>query len=447
MPLAPLSSQAYGRSGLPKARLVNMYVERTPEGPTDSVRRGRPGLVASSTIGNGPIRGVMTHQGDRFVLSGTRVYRAGVQVGIIPGLYRVRYAQSDTQLVIVADGIVYLVGGSVTTIAMPDGELVSDVAYAAGRFIYTMADTGKFRYSDIADAETIGGLNFATAESNPDAIVSVETLGQDVLFFGQSTTEWWGPTSDIAAPFQPYTGRRYDVGSAAQNSAARIDNGLFFVGTAQRSDRTDLKVYRTSSIAEVISTPAIDAFLARCADISLATAVEVPMEGRSFYVLNIPGVTSVAFDVREKTWAEWSSYGEDIFRIQVADAGIYGDFDTSQLWTVDPEATTDGSDPLVRICSAYVPTISRERMSSLHLYGARGEGALGTSPVVEMRYTDTDDAGWGVWVSASLGAYGEHPKARWFQLGQMQPPGRIIEFRCSDDVLFAPFGLAVNEMR
>ena len=447
MPLAPLSTQAYGRSGLPRARLVNMYVERTPEGPTESVRRGRPGLVASSTIGAGPIRGVVTHQGFRYVLSGTRMFKATTEIGIIPGLYRIRHAQSDTQLVVVADGVVYLIGATITTIAMPDAELVSDVAYAGGRFIYTMADTGKFRYSDIADAETIGGLNYATAESNPDAIVSVETLGQDVLFFGQSSTEWWGKTSDIAAPFQPYTGRRYDVGSAAQNAAARIDNGLFWVGTAQRDGRTDLKVYRTSSVAEVISTPAIDAFLAQCADISLATAIEVPTEGRSFYVLNIPGVTTVAFDVREKTWSEWASYGEDTFRVQVADAGTYGDFDTNQLWTVDPDVTMDGTDQMVRICSAYVPTIARQRMSSLHLYGARGEGAVGTTPVVEMRYTDTDDAGWGEWVSTSLGAHGEHPKARWFQLGMMQPPGRIIEFRCSDEVLFAPFGLAVNEMR
>ena len=43
MPILPLSSQSYERAGLAKARLVNMYVEKTPEGPTDSVRRGRPG--------------------------------------------------------------------------------------------------------------------------------------------------------------------------------------------------------------------------------------------------------------------------------------------------------------------------------------------------------------------------------------------------------------------
>jgi hypothetical protein len=445
MPLLPLATQTYGRAGLPKARLVNSYVERTPEGPTPYALRSRPGLVASSTVGLGPIRAVATHLGYRYVLSGTRVYRDGVNIGIIQGLTRARFAQSDTQLVIVAENAAWLVGASVSQIIMPDADTVSDVAFANGRFVYAVGTGGRYRYSEIADAEDIGSLNFATAESDPDDLVSIEALGSDILFFGEKSTEWWGPTSSTAAPFQRYDGRRYDVGSAAQNSAARIDNGIFFVGTSQATDRTDLKVYRTGAVAEVVSTPAIDALLSQCADISLATAIEVPTEGRSFYVLNIPGVTTVAFDVREKTWAEWSSYGEDTFRIQCADAGLYGDANSGQLWTFDAEANKDGTDALVRECSVYLPTSVPLRCKRLELYVSRGEGGLGTSPVVEMRYTDTDDAGWTDWTPAELGSHGNHPRARWFQLGQMRPPGRVVQFRCSDDVLFVPYGVMVNE--
>ena len=446
MPILPLSSQAYTRAGLAKARLVNMYVEKTPEGPTDSVRRGRPGLVESDTIGFGPIRCITTHQGLRYIVSGTRVFRNGVQIGVLPGTSRIRFDQSDSELVMVADGIAYLVTTTVATITMPDSDLVSDVAFSAGRFVYSISGVGKYRYSEIGDATDIGDLNFATAESSPDAIVSMETLGDDLLFFGESTTEWWGPTGDTAAPFQRYSGRRYDTGSAAQNSACRIDNGIFWVGTSQRSDRTDLKVYRTGSVAEVISTPAIDAFLYQCADISLATAIEVPSEGRSFYVLNIPGVTTVAFDVREKTWAEWASYGLDVFRLQCADAGVYGDSSTNQIWTFDAEANTDDGDPIVRICSAFFPSIARQRVKVVELFAARGEIATGT-PVVEMRYTDHEEQDWVNWVSADLGPVGTFPRARWWQLGMTYPPGRVFEFRCSDDVLFAPYGLTVNEAR
>jgi hypothetical protein len=446
MPILPLSSQAYGRAGLAKARLVNMYVEKTPEGPTDSARRSRPGLVEDDTIGFGPIRCITTHQGLRYVVSGMRVFRGGTQIGVLPGTLRIRFAQSDSELVMVADGVAYLVTTTVTTITMPDSDLVSDVAFAAGRFVYSIADVGKYRYSEIGDATDIGNLNFATAESSPDAIVSMETLGDDLLFFGESSTEWWGPTSDTAAPFQRYSGRRYDIGSAAQNSACRIDNGLFWVGTSQRSDRTDLKVYRTGSVAEVVSTPAIDAFLSQCADISLATSVEVPTEGRSFYVLNIPGVTTVAFDVREKTWAEWSSFGLDVFRVQCADAGVYGDSSSNQVWTFDASANKDDGDPIERICSAFLPSIARQRINVAELFASRGEDHAGT-PVVEMRYTDRENQEWSDWVTADLGPVGVFPRARWWQLGMTYPPGRVFEFRCSSDVLFAPYGLTVNEAR
>lgn len=446
MPLTPLSSQAYERSGLAKARLVNMYVETTPEGPTDSVHRSRPGLVEDSTMGFGPIRCITTHQGLRYIVSGTRVYRDGVQIGVLAGTTRIRFAQSDSELVMVADGVAYLVTTTVATITMPDSDIVSDVAFSAGRFVYSIDGVGKYRYSEIGDATNIGDLNFATAESNPDAVVSMETLGDDLLFFGESTTEWWGPTGDTAAPFQRYNGRRYDIGSAAKNSAVRIDNGLFWVGTAQRSDRTDLRVYRTGAVGEVVSTPAIDAFLSRCADISLATAVEVPSEGRSFYVLNIPGVTTVAYDVRSKSWSEWSSYGLDVFRVQVADAGVYGDSSSNQIWTFDASANTDDGDPIERICTAFVPSIARQRISVVELYASRGEDYAGT-PVVEMRYTDHENQDWSNWVTADLGPVGTFPRARWWQLGMTYPPGRVFEFRCSDDVLFAPYGLTVNEAR
>jgi hypothetical protein len=446
MPLLPLAGQAYGRAGLPAARLLNMYVEQTPEGPTPNVRRPRPGLVLSSTIGLGPVRMIVTHQGYRYVVSGTRVYRDGVQIGILPaGLQPVRHAQSDEQLVVVVDGAAYLIDATVTQITMPDADVVSDVGFSNGRFIYVIADSGQYRYSEVGDAEDIGNLNFATAESDPDDTVSIEVLGSDVLFFGEKSTEWWGPTGSVAAPFQRYNGRRYDIGSAAQNSAVRMDNGIFWVGTAQRTDRTDLKVYRTSSVAEVISTPAIDALLSQCEDISTATAIEVPAEGRSFYVLNIPGVATVAFDVREKTWGEWSSYGLDNFRLQCFDAGLYGDSTSGKLWTFDTSVWMDGSDPIIRVCSAYLPASQKLRHSRLELYSARGEGEPGTSPVVEMRYTDSDDHGWCDWSSAALGSHGNSARIRWFQLGQIKPPGRVIEFRCSDDVLFAPYGVTVNE--
>jgi hypothetical protein len=451
MPLIAISKQTYERQGLYRARLVNMYVEQTPEGPTPYALRQRPALSSYATVGIGPIRALLTHDGYQYAVSGTRVYRrllassTWTQVGIIAGADRVRHAASDTELVLLAGGVTYLTGSTVTAFAMPDDDYVLDIGLAAGRFIYLVqGGGGKYRYSEVGDATNIPGLNFATAESDPDEGVAVETLGNDVVFFGAKTTEWAGATTSITAPFQPYTGRRYDVGCAAQNSVVKIDNGILWIGTAQSTDRTDLKVYRTGSVAQVISTPAIDALLLQCEDISQATAIEVPTEGRSFYVLNIPGVKSVAYDLKEGLWAEWASYEQETFRLQVADAGIYGDASSGALWTLG-EGNKDGTSPMVRLFSAYIQAIDRRRLTSLELFSARGEVTPDPDPVVEMRSTDNEDQGWGIWRSAPIGPTGTAARARWMQLGQIKPPGRALEFRCSDDVMFAPYGLSVGE--
>lgn len=454
MPLAALSTQTYGRAGLYRAQLVNLYLERTPEGPTPYALRQRPSLSSYSTVSSvGPIRALTTFNGYQYAVSGTRVYRrllsasTWTQIGVIAGAGRVRHAASDNELVLLYEGVTYLTASAVTPFAMPDGDYVIDVGLAAGRFIYLVqGGGGKYRYSEVGDATNIPGLNFATAESDPDEGVGVESLGNDVVFFGTRTTEWAGATTSITAPFQPYTGRRYDVGCAAQNSIVKIDNNLLWIGTAQSTDRTDLKVYRTGSVAEVISTPAIDALLLECEDIASATAIEVPTEGRSFYVLNLPGVKSVAYDLREGLWGEWSSYQRDNFRLQVADAGIYGDAYTGGLWTLD-NGNKDGSDPMIRLCSAYIQTLQRGRLTSLELFSARGEITPDPDPIVEMRFTDTEDQGWSIWRSAPIGPTGTAARARWLQCGQLKPPGRALEFRCSDDVLFAPYGLSVGESR
>ncbi len=440
----PLAAQAYARAGLPGAELLNLYVEATPNGPTESARFARPGLVSNQTVGFGPIRGIKTHQGARFVISGTRAYKDGVLSGILPGSGLVRTAELDTQLVTAADSTAYLVDTMVTPIAMPDGDPVLDVVEAAGRMLYLIAGTGKYRYSDIGDVTSIPGLAFASAEAAPDNLVAGTTLGDQVVLFGQYTTEFHYPTGDINAPFVRSQGQRYDKGCAAQNSIVLLDNGLFWVGTSQVNGRTDLAVYKTGGVPVVVSTHAIESLLSQCADITQASAFAAAADGHQFYVLNIPGVATVAYDVtapRGAEWARWGSYGQDTFRVQCAEGGLYGDNDDATIWTLDGTAYLDGTDPIQRVVSAYIPAMERQRLNKLSLLCARGVGAPATSPVVEMRYSDHEGQDFSAWREGPLGAAGASPQAIWRQLGQFYAPGRLFQFRCSDPVAFTPYGV------
>lgn len=440
----PLAAEAFDRRfGTPRAVLVNLYTEESREGPTQSRRVPRPGLKPLAILTPGPIRAIVFHMGYRYVVSGTKVYRDNTQIGVISGLRRVRHAQSDEELVMVAEGVAYLVGATVTPITMPDADLISDVSFAAGRFVYVVQDSGKYRYSDIADAVTINDLNFASAESDPDNIVSVENLGDDLIFYGQNTTEWWSPTGDIAAPFVRNGGRRYDRGSAAQNTAVKLDNTIFWVGTAQQG--ADLQVYRAGGIPVAVSNEGIETALAACEDITLATAVAIVSTGHSFYVLNIPGVGSYAYDVKTNLWGEWQSAGQETFRVQCGADGVFGDIDTGQLWTIDPDRRTDGSDTITRVVSSYLATeMGVYRLNAIRLHLKTGVGATGGSPVVEMRYATQGAENWSEWREGGIGAPGEHPRVMWRQLGLVKPDGRAFEFRFTGDADFVPYDVTVD---
>jgi len=439
-----LASEAFDRGfGTARSLLVNLYAEMSPEGPTPDRRVPRPGLAPFGELGAGPVRAIADHLASRFVVSGTRVYKDSTQIGVIPGLGLVRYAQSDTELVMVSEGIVYLVGDDVTTIATPDDDLISDVAVAGGRFIYTVEGTGKFRYSDIGDASTIGALNFASAESDPDDIVSIEVLGSDILMFGENTTEWHVPTGDIDAPFVRNGGRRYDRGSAAKNTAVKLDNTIFWVGTAQQG--ADLQVYRAAGVPQAVSNEGIEAALGQCEDITLATAVAIVSTGHSFYVLNIPGVGTFAYDVKTQRWGEWQSFGQPTFRVQCGSDGVYGDTDTGQLWTINPDRRTDGTDTIIYQVSGLLAVDEGSyRVNAVRLHARTGIGSPGGSPVVEARYSKQGAEDWSSWREASMGAPGNHPRVMWRQWGLLKAPGLAIDFRFSGGADFVPYLCTVD---
>lgn len=434
----PLASEAFDRRfGSNRAVLTNLYAEQSREGPTERRLVPRPGLAPVVTLGPGPVRCVVFHQGVRYIVSGTRVYSGSTQIGVIPGFGLIRSAGYDEQLVMVTDGIAYLVGSDVSTIAMPDSDLVSDVVVAAGRFIYTIQGSGKFRYSDIADATTIGDLNFASAESDPDNIVSAETLGDDIIFYGQNTTEWHSPTSDIDIPFIRNGGRRYDKGSAAQFTAVKIDNTIFWVGTAQQG--ADLQVYRASAVPVAISNEGIEAALAACSDITQASAVAIVSTGHSFYVLNIPGVGTYAYDVKTGLWGNWESFGQTTFRVQCGADGVYGDASNGKLWTIDPDLRRDGSDTIIRVCSAFLSVDQGVWvLDAIRLHLKTGVGVPDGDPQVEFRYAEVGGEEWSTWRAISIGAPGNHPTVMLRQLGLVRPPGRSFEFRFSGDADFVP---------
>jgi hypothetical protein len=267
-----------------------------------------------------------------------------------------------------------------------------------------------------------------------------------VIFFGEKTTEWWSPSSSVDAPFIRNGGRRYDKGSAAQFTAVKIDNTVFWVGTAQQG--ADLQVYRASAVPVAISNEGIEAALAACEDITQASAVAIVSTGHSFYVLNIPGVGTYAFDVKTGLWGNWESFGQTTFRVQCGADGVYGDFLNGKLWTIDPDRRTDGDDTIIYKCSSFLSVEEGVyRLNALRLHLKTGVGAPDSNPVVEFRYASVGGEDWSTWREASIGAPGQHPVVTWKQLGPVRPPGRSLEFRFSGGADFVPNQVTADLVR
>lgn len=448
----PLSLVDAGRNSVLVQRLVNMYSEPTPQGPAASVRYQRPGLYEVIQRGAGPIRASFIWKGFRITVSGDQVWRDSLNIGFVPATGKLRFAISDEECVVIAGSRAYYVTlTDVARITDPDLPFVRDVRFMNGRFIYVADDTsGMFLWSEINDARNIDRLSFASAESSPDPIIGCEVLGDSILFFGLNTVEWWYGSTDPTAPFQRSSGRRYDKGTNSILSIVLVDNSLMWVGN-------DRMVYRTGAAPMKISTFDIDNRLRAVTDAELpdVTAWTCTFGGHTFLVINLPGQGSHAYDVGSNGWAEWRSWGDERFRVDVASENYLGDSKSGRIMGFNGDLYTDIGEPIERIVSSYAPNKSGIiKNFNLALHCKRGVGLVpyqyGSEPVVEMRFSDGEGYNWSDWLEQPLGVAGDHgetAKAIWMSLGSFPSPGRLFEFRCTDPVQFAPYRLVFNEAR
>ena len=480
----PFFTDDFSRSyGFPNTRLCNMITEATPvreERPYTplvglrEVRYSRPGLVQGYNPGAGPIRCLFQAPpvllgGSMVAVSGAAVFavEGGSALGVIAGTDIARVAVSRSQIVLVAGGVAYLMDASTGGVFAPMTATilppVLDVAYLGGRFVYALIGSDTFYWSEINDAANIDGLSFATAEAYPDAIAALAVLNDQLMIFGVSSVETWQIGNDANAPFTPVEGRGYQRGCAARNAISFVDNALFWVGENR-------VVYRTQDAPQRISSSSIEDKLRRCANVDACTAFTATFEGHEFYVLNVPGVGTYAYDASRigtqagaygdsfsrGEWSEWASFGRSQFRgrcaLTIAGTVHVGDDTTNDIWTMQLGVYRDGADPLIRTAAAFIKVEEGSpRCDNLVLHGVAGVGAPvdpGRAPVAEMRYSDDQGRTFGPWRQAALGATGQYGRrTAWRRLGQMRAPGRLVEVRVSDPVNAAFSHLELNASR
>lgn len=116
-------------------------------------------------------------------------------------------------------GVHALFGCTVPPIAKSDNSGASTntpfaLANVSSYVLVSIAFTQAF-YFILPGEITIDPLNFASKESNPDNIIDMLTVGDQVIICGNGSTENWYATGNLAAPFAPVEGRVYQRGVLA----------------------------------------------------------------------------------------------------------------------------------------------------------------------------------------------------------------------------------------
>jgi len=435
--------------------LRNMYVERDATQQVEGlVRLQRPALTRFATLPEPVSRGIYRHAGvfggDYLCVYGASLYRvtaAGsvTNLGGISGTGRVVFAASATRVLIATGGVCYSTDGvSVTTIAMPDGQPVSSVAYIDGYFILTVTGTARFYWLAPGDVDP-DALNFATVENSPGELQICIRLQDELWFIKDQSLEVWQVTGNLDAPFVRIGGRLYERGTANRHTAAVLDNRLVWVGD-------DLIVYRGEGGPLRISDHAIEEHLRQAGAANLEGFL-FALDGHTFYVLRIGTLGSFVYDVENQNWLHWASWHRDTWRANSAaqdkNTILCGDDTDGTLWRLDPSRSNDDGEPLERIVYGGVSVLGpAQRCNVVRLFCSTGTTRdVIAEPVAELNWCDDDSGDFDdPWVPMSLGRQGDrtiYVEAR--RLGVMYAPGRLFAFRVTDDTQWRVSYARLNE--
>jgi hypothetical protein len=319
-------------------RCVNMYPEMVESGVGKSgdiaYLASTPGLRKIFTVGTGPIRLVQVddpvadiHNPPNrvFVVSGNQVFKCIYDgttwtntvigtIGTSTGPVRAASLQINLGITVFVDGNVtylywrYNLGDGTATESFgpfadygyPSIPNSTHVILADSYLIYIQAGKNTFYVSDY-NTFTVNPLSFASAEGDPDNIVSVITNHRELWLLNERTIEVFYNSGNAAFPYDRIQGGFIEKGCLAPNSVAKIDGTIMWLG---RESVGQGVVYAAMGLVPVrISTHAVETAISKYANPSNATAYTYENNGHSFYVLNFDEGTW-AFDLSTKLWHE-----------------------------------------------------------------------------------------------------------------------------------------------
>jgi len=450
-------------------RMVNLFPEIIPEGGKEAAFLSRcPGLQFLQTVGTGPIRGLWAHQTngtDFYVVSGVQVFKLSgltatpTLLGTVSGTGPVSIADNGAQIFFACNGPSYIyneVTNVFQQITDPDFPGALTVGYLDGYFVFTEPNSQRVWVTSIFEGTQIDALDFASAEGSPDGLVGLIVDHREAWLFGTDSVEVWYDAGLADFPLTRIQGAFNEIGCVATFSIAKLDNGLFWLGTDARGQGI---VYRANGYTGTrVSTHAVEYAIAQYGNLADAIAYTYQQEGHAFYVLTFPtGNATWVYDVATGAWHERAGWDNGAFmrhrsNCQCNFGGniVVGDYENGNIYrfNLDVFADNGGIQKWLRSWRA-LPTgqndLKRTAHHSLQLDCQSGVGlnlGQGSDPQVVLRWSDDGGHTWSNEHWASLGKIGQYfHRVFWRRLGMtMKLRDRVYEVSGTDPVKIAIVG-------
>jgi hypothetical protein len=453
--------------------MVNLFPEIVPEAGKEPAFLSRcPGLKRKSSIGNGPVRGLWKVNDIMYAVSGNTFYKVetygrtrlkGTAIGTVTGTGPVSMSDNGTQIFIACnpDGFIYNTSTEVfAEITDPDFAGAVTVGYIDGYFVFNEPNSSRFWVTQLLDGTSVDPLDFASAEGDPDNLVSLIVDHREIWLFGTNSTEVWYDAGTADFPLQRIQGAFNEIGCAAPYSVAKVDNSVFWLGSDARGRGI---VYRNNGYkGQRISTHAVEWQIQQYTDISDALAYSYQQDGHIFYVLIFPTAnTTWVYDASTQAWHERAGWENSEFtrhrsncQVVYNNEIIVGDYANGNLYAFDLTDYSDNGD-IQRWLRSWraLPTgtndLKRTSQHTLQIDCEAGVGidtGQGSDPQMMLRWSDDGGHTWSNEHWMSMGKIGEYYRRAFARrMGMtLKLRDRVYELSGTDPVKIAIMGAQLN---
>lgn len=372
-------------------------------------------------------------RGDLVASTGGRTYTLDKSANAVDrtetsvvGVGRTIFAKTEDELLMAAGGDIVRLSGEKTEILSTDAPQTTHVGFLPSGYVAAIEPgSGRFRYSDVGAYRTWPALNIFSASGKADNVnaLMVSEFGE-LLIAGTESIEQYEEASNGDVPFY----RRWFLGSGlyAPYTLLSVDNRIWGINSNKEFVAFSAQLGRIESSDIQAKLEALD-------DWSGAWAVEVPMAGHRFMLLQVPNATNaygtkgvtLLFDYLKKRWS--FLYGWDD---EMALPTRWPGWSFKQCWD---RAFVGGNGVIYELVgyeqedfrqrflwrSGHITTPGKYgiRLNSLLVTMKRGMVMPGANPPTISLRINKDNRGFGRWVRRSIGIAGERDMVIRFPAG------------------------------